>query len=158
MILRPAQASDADGMSAVLEALVTARKRTKPSDAGFVLAHYIQHPNRIECYVAVSDEGDILGFQSLKIAVEGNAYGAPVGWGVIGTHVHPQAVRRGVGTALFQKTLQAARLSGVPAIDALIGAQSAEGLAYYDAMGFRDYRFEQGAVGKSIAVQPGPGL
>lgn len=153
MIVRPARQSDASGISAVLGALVKAGKRSKRSDVHFAQSHYIDHPNKIQCHVAVADDGEILGFQSIKMAEENNGYGAPPGWALIGTHVSPRAVRCGVGRALFIATMKAAQTSGVPAIEAFIGASNKEGQAYYEAMGFRDYRTTEGAVCKSIAVK-----
>ncbi len=96
--------------------------------------------------------GRVLGFQSLKRAVENNPYGAPVGWGVIGTHILPSAARRGIGRALFEATLGIARELELPAIDATIGINNAEGLAYYEAMGFREYRRNADAISKSFAL------
>jgi len=145
MNIRPATPDDADGIAAVLKDLVAAGKRTSQSDADFVLSHYITHPDSIECSVAVDEKGKILGIQSLRHAVIDNAYDVEPGWGIIGTHIHPSAARRGIGKALFRVTLAAAKSAKLPAIDATIGAQNAEGLAYYSAMGFQDYRTMDGA-------------
>jgi hypothetical protein len=49
---------------------------------------------------------------------------------------------------LFAQTLDAALGFGLTSIDATIGADNAEGLAYYEAMGFREYRQLEGAVSK----------
>ena len=113
MIVREANVDDADGVSGVLTELLAAGKRSKASDPGFALNHYIADPDRILCSVAVDDDGTILGFQSLKHAREGNPYGTPVGWGIIGTHVRPTAARRGVGRALFAVSEAAARGAGI---------------------------------------------
>ena len=143
--------ADAESISGVLREIAAAGKRSKPSDVDFARLHYVNDPDRIRCSVAVHD-GRILGFQSLKWAVEGNPYGAPVGWGVIGTHIRPSAARRGVGRALFRETLLAARDHDLPAIDATIAATNAEGLAYYAAMGFVDYRQVDGARCKRFSI------
>lgn len=148
--IREARDSDAAGMSALLQALTHAGKRTRPSDAAFALSHYINGPHQIRCSVAVAATGEVLGFQSLKLATAGNPYGVATGWGIIGTHIAPTAARRGVGRALFGVTLTAAKAAGLPAIDATIGAGNAEGLAYYEAMGFRDYRQSEEAISKSF--------
>ena len=139
-------------MGAVLEELVLANKRTKRSDPEFARAHYVKHPDRLECVVAEDENGAVLGFQSLKIAREGNAYGTPVGWGIIGTHIRPSAARRGVGTRLFAATREAARRAGLAAIEAYIGAGNAEAQAYYEAMGFRTYRHADGVVAKAYEI------
>ena len=153
-LTRPAVPEDAEGMAAVLMELVAAGRRRKPADAGFVLAHYIAHPDRIECSVALGPEGTILGFQSLKLAVAGNVYGVTPGWGIIGTHVSPAAARRGVGKALFAATRAAAERAGLTDIDATIGAGNATAQSYYEAMGFRDYGDEPGAARKRYRVGP----
>jgi len=152
VIIRSTQRCDATGIASVLEALVLSGKRKKRSDAAFALSHYIEHPNRIECVVAIGADGDVLGFQSLKRALKDNVYGAPVGWGIIGSHINPKAARRGVGTALFQTTYNVAHAAGVPAIDASIGEANVQGQAFYEAMGFRDYRTATGAVCKALRV------
>ncbi|WP_170468050.1 GNAT family N-acetyltransferase [Ruegeria arenilitoris] len=149
--IRKAVLADAEGISGVLREIAAAGKRNKPSDVDFVRQHYVIDPDRIRCSVAAQDNR-ILGFQSLKWAVDGNPYGAPVGWGVIGTHIRPSAARRGVGRALFRETLLAARAHDLPAIDATIAAKNAEGLAYYAAMGFVDYRQLDGAQCKRFTI------
>ena len=144
--------ADAEGISRVLQELVAAKKRTRPADLAFVRDHYIGHADRIQCFVAEDGDGTILGFQSLKMCRENNDYGTPPGWGSIGTHVSPRAARRGVGARLFEATRLAAREAQVPAVEAYIGADNREGQAYYEAMGFRDYRNADGAVCKRYVV------
>ncbi len=145
---RSAQETDAEGIASVLQDLVEAGKRTKPCTSEFVLGHYIDHPDGIRCTVAADEIGRILGFQSLKHAVADNPYDVAVGWGIIGTHIRPSAARRGIGRGLFAKTFEAARKFGLTSIDATIGAKNSEGLAYYEAMGFREYRTQKHAVSK----------
>ncbi|WP_234995236.1 GNAT family N-acetyltransferase [Ruegeria meonggei] len=67
---------------------------------------------------------------------------------MIGTHIRPSAARRGVGRALFHPTLRAVQASGTTVIDATISSRNDEGLAYYSAMGFVDYRQGTGTVSK----------
>ena len=150
MIIRPAQKEDAAGVAGVLHDLVIAGKRSKRHDLEFALAHYITHLNKIECHVAESEDGRILGFQSIKLAKSGNEYGAAAGWALIGTHITPKAARRGIGKALFAFTLRAARKAHVPAIEAFIGQSNLAGQAYYDALGFVDYRRTEDAICKSF--------
>lgn len=153
MRIKPARSADAAGVGAVLEELVLANKRTKRSDPEFARTHYVEHPDRIECVVAEGEDGAVLGFQSLKLAREGNAYGTPARWGIIGTHIRPSAARRGVGTRLFTATREAARTVGLTTIEAYIGARNSEAQAYYEAMGFRTYRHANGAVVKAYEVR-----
>jgi ribosomal protein S18 acetylase RimI-like enzyme len=137
-------------MSDVLEELIAAGKRSNAGDPAFVLSHYIAHPQRLHCFVALGKDEEIFGFQSLKQAHEGNPYGTPVGWGIIGTHIRPSATRMGVGSRLFAATLTAARRAGLPAIEAYISKENAPALAYYEALGFRDYRRSEGIICKKL--------
>jgi len=146
--LRDVRESDADGLADVLSEIFKAGKRLTAGSKDFVHERYIHDPQRIRCTVAVDPDGRILGFQSLKEAEKDNLYGTPVGWGVIGTHIRPSAARMGIGRKLFACSLEAARAHGLPAIDATIGKDNAEGLAYYEAMGFRAYRHAPGEISK----------
>jgi GNAT superfamily N-acetyltransferase len=90
----------------------------------------------------------------LQIAPEGNPYGAPAGWGVIGTHLYPEASGQGIGRTLFAVTRAAAEAARLPAIEALISADNVQGLGYDSAMGFVDYRETPTAVGKKLVLTP----
>ncbi|WP_234170887.1 GNAT family N-acetyltransferase [Ruegeria pomeroyi] len=147
MIVRQADAADAAAMSAVLQPILTGWNSARRGDAATVLGHYIAHPDRLSCAVACAG-ARILGFQSLKVARERNDYDLPAGWGIIGTYVAGDAGRRGIGRALFGETLAAAQRAGLAHIDATIGANNAQGLAYYTALGFQTWRALDGAVGK----------
>ncbi|MEM9796923.1 MAG: GNAT family N-acetyltransferase [Pseudomonadota bacterium] len=150
--VKEATAEDAAAMSQVLRDILIVWESHRPSSVAHVLAHYVNHPDRLRCSVAVNDGGEILGFQSLKRATEGNAYGLPEGWGIIGTYVGAKAAGRGVGKALFASSLDAAREANVTEIDATIGASNASGLAFYDAIGFQTYRTKPGAVCKKYTL------
>jgi ribosomal protein S18 acetylase RimI-like enzyme len=153
MIVRPATSADAQGMSRLLARILAGWNSMRPSDPDHVRRFYIEHPDRVQCSVAIGDEGEILGFQSLRRATEGNQYGVSVGWGIIGTYVSPDAGRRGIGSALFAASRQAAADAGLPAIDATIGADNLQGLAYYEAMGFRTYRTGPGTDSKCYRLR-----
>lgn len=150
--VRAARTGDAGEMSAILAPILAGWNSDRPSAPAHVLAHYIEHSDRIACSVAVDAAGEILGFQSLKAARPGNPYGLPEGWGIIGTYVRATAGRQGVGKALFAASLRAAKAAGVSEIDATIGADNALGLGYYEALGFRTYREKPGAVCKKLIV------
>jgi GNAT superfamily N-acetyltransferase len=152
VLIREAVSTDAAAMSDVLEELVAAGKRSRAADPGFALSHYIDHPHRLHCFAALDERGRMLGFQSLKVAREGNPYETPLGWGIIGTHVRPSAARMGVGSRLFAATLQAAREARLPAIEAYIGEQNGAALAYYETLGFRTYRRSDGIVCKALRL------
>ena len=153
MEIREARVSDAEAISDLLEELIAAGRRTKPGHAHFALSHYIRHPDRLHCFVAVGENGRILGLQSLKLAREGNAYGTPTGWGIIGTHVRPSTARMGIGSRLFSATLAGARQAKLPAIEAYIGEENSAALDYYEALGFRAYRRSDGAICKAYRLR-----
>ncbi|MCK8483238.1 GNAT family N-acetyltransferase [Aliiroseovarius sp. S2029] len=155
METRRAVMEDAADISIFLKELADLGKRSRPWDEAFVRDYYINNPDGIRCSVAVDDDGTILGMQALSLAVPDNIYGVTPGWGIIGTHVNPSAARRGVGKALLAATIKAARDAGLMHIDATIGATNAEGLGYYEAMGFRTYRTKDGAVCKRFRVPQG---
>ncbi len=148
MDIRAATPDDAPGISALLQALIKAGKRTSPGDLGFVMESYIEQPHAIRCSVAVDDDGTLLGFQVLLRAVEGNRFDTPVGWGIVGTHVSPLAARRGVGSRLFAETRRIAADAGLENLEAFIAMTNVEGQAYYEAMGFRTYRIADVSVCK----------
>lgn len=143
--LRPARSSDAEDMTEVQNAIYRAGLRAEPVDVGLIRERYLDSPIRIACTV-VEQEGRVVGFQSLSWARPGNRYGVTVGWGIIGTHIHPDTGRSGLGRRLLVESLAAARAVGLEHIDASIGAANAPGLAYYSAMGFVPYREDPAGV------------
>ncbi|WP_246617972.1 hypothetical protein [Rhizobium populisoli] len=83
MNIRTATEDDVASMSAMLEKLVAAGRRTMPTDEDYVRDHYVANPLVIRCSLAEDEDGSLLGFQSLIRAVKGNPYDTPVGWGII---------------------------------------------------------------------------
>lgn len=154
--IRAAVAGDAVEMSAILTEILTTWGSERARSPEHIRAFYIKHPDQVSCVVAANEAGDILGFQSLKRAVEGNPYDVTSGWGVIGTYVKQGITGRGIGSRLFAATSQSARLSGFHKIDATIGNGNAAGQRYYEAMGFRTYRTKQGAVCKCFTLPSDP--
>lgn len=148
MQIRPAYPNDAAALNSILQDLIAAEKRAKPSSPAFTLSHYIAHPDQIQCSLAIDQNGQALGFQSLKRATQGNPYGTPIGWGIIGTHIRSSAARRGVGRALFEHTKHAAQANNIREIEALIGATSPIALAFYTSLGFQTYKETADEVGK----------
>lgn len=155
MRTRSATPNDVPAMSRVLLAIIAHTGRQRPSDEAFVLSAYVSNPASLRCTVATDEADRVLGFQSLIRAEAGNRYDVPPGWGVIGTHVDPQAHRLGVGKALFKSSLEAARQAGLDQIDAYISADNPGALTYYEAMGFRTYRLRDGVVQKAFALGAG---
>lgn len=143
--LRSALSTDADDMAEVQNAIHRAGLRSSPVTVALVRERYLEGGHRVACTVAVRG-GRVVGFQSLQRAWPGNPYDVAQGWGIIGTHIRPDAGRSGLGRRLFASTLIAARAAGVEHIDASIGADNAGALAYYAALGFTPYREGDGTV------------
>lgn len=129
----------------VQNAIYRAGLRVSPVDASMVRERYLDTETSIACTVA-EQGGTVVGFQSLVRAHSGNPYAVPEGWGIIGTHIHPDAGRAGVGRRLFAVSLAAAKAAGLKHVDASIGADNAPALAYYAAMGFVPYREGDGVI------------
>lgn len=144
IVLRPATLADADAMAEVQNAIHAAGLRATPSSPALILERYINASGRIACTVAQRG-GQVLGFQSLKRAGPDNPYGVTSGWGIIGTHIRPDAGRSGIGRRLFAQSLHYARDAGLRHIDATIADDNGAALAYYQAMGFTPYRKTDGA-------------
>ncbi len=143
--LRPATPDDADALAAVQNAIFAAGLRKTPVDADRMRAIYLDLPQTLALTVA-ERQGKVLGFQWLGRAWPGNEYGVAPGWGMIGTHIRPDARRSGIGRRLFAETLAAAQRAGLAHIDASIGDDNAPAFAYYQAMGFRPYRKSEGRI------------
>lgn len=137
--IRPARLTDAEDMAEVQNAIYRAGLRASPVDVALVRERYLDTAYGVACTVAEQD-GRVVGFQSLTRAWPGNPYGVAEGWGIIGTHIRPDAGRSGIGRRLFAASLAAAKIAGLKHIDASIGADNAPALAYYAAMGFKPYR------------------
>src|SRR5690625_271959 len=138
-------------MAEVQNAIYRAGLRARPVDDALVRERYLDVADSVACTVA-DREGLGLGFQSLRRSWPGNPYDVPEGWGIIGTHVHPDVGRSGIGRRLFAISLYAAKASGVGCIDASIGADNAPALAYYSAMGFIPYRQTDGVIPHRLAL------
>lgn len=126
-------------------AIFRAGLRASSVDVAQVRERYLDMEHRVACTVA-EQEGRIVGFQSLKRAWPGNPYDVADGWGIIGTHIRPDAGRSGLGRRLFATSLAAAKAAGLRHIDATIGVGNAPALAYYSAMGFTPYRESDDAI------------
>lgn len=149
--IRPARPTDAEDMAEVQNAIYRAGLRASPVDVALVRERYLGMDDNVACTVA-EREGRVVGFQSLMRAWPGNPYGVAEGWGIIGTHIHPDAGRSGLGRRLFAASLAAARAAGLRHIDASIGATNAPALAYYSAIGFVPYRESGGTIAHRFDV------
>ena len=151
LILRDGTADDVAAMSAFLTRLQEMGIRKLPADPGFVLDSYVNAPNKVKLTVAELD-GRVVGLQILKRAQANDPYETPEGWGSVGTHLDPDHRRQGIGRKLFGESFAAARDAGLPWIDASIGDDNADGLAYYEAMGFETHATPPGRIRKRVSV------
>jgi ribosomal protein S18 acetylase RimI-like enzyme len=141
--IRAAIPADADALAALLNQIIDAGGTTahlNPFDAPRMLNHYIAPPLAISCFVAQVG-GTIAGFQALEWS-DPNWPGPdslPADWALIASFVHADFQGRGIGKALFTKTLAAAQCAGARCIDATIRADNQGGLAFYTSLGFTDY-------------------
>ncbi|SLN52047.1 Acetyltransferase (GNAT) family protein [Roseivivax jejudonensis] len=152
MRIRPTEAEDVEGISAMLTALTAAGKRTRPSDPDFVRATYVANPQLVASHVAEDDDGRIIGLQVVMRAGPDDPFGVPEGGGSIGTHVAPDAGRRGIGRALFARTRPMAEAAALKTLDASIADDNDDGLAYYEAIGFRTDRTGDGRIVKRMTL------
>lgn len=150
--IRSARPTDAEDMAEVQNAIYRAGLRANPVDVALVRERYLAMEHRVACTVAEQD-GKVVGFQSLKRAWPGNPYDVAEGWGIIGTHISPEAGRSGLGRRLFTTSLAAAKAAGLRHIDATIGAENSPALAYYAAMGFTPYREGNDAIPHRFDVE-----
>jgi L-amino acid N-acyltransferase YncA len=131
MIIRIAEATDALGMTALLNMVIAKGGTTAheaPKTEAEVLYDYIEGPDVLSAVIA-EEAGTIIGWQTV-----GLAGGDPH----IGTFVQPDLQAKGVGAALFALTLQTLRKTRTDYIIAWIRADNVPGLAYYARIGFRD--------------------
>jgi ribosomal protein S18 acetylase RimI-like enzyme len=99
------------------------------------------------------DEGRLSGFQALEWCDPEwpGEDRLPPDWAVIATYVDPGTRARRAGSVLFDKTAQAAKEAGVRFIDATIRKENIGGLAFYEKMGFIDYRSSAETISKQFA-------
>ena len=144
LIVRPARRSDAKSMSEFLNELIVQGESTahrQPFNADRIIDSYIDSKLGICCFSAVDDD-EVIGFQALDWADPDWAGPDRLSpdWAIIATYVAVGRQGKGVGRKLFAATRAAARLAGVQRIDATIRRGNAVGQAYYDRIGFIDYR------------------
>lgn len=102
-------------------------------------------PDQAVWHIAEDASGSILGFQYIKP----NSALPPEACD-IATFVRVGQTGLGIGSKLFEKTAQAARVFGYRWINATIRADNESGLTYYQSRGFEDY-----ATQKSVALGNG---
>ena len=142
LTVRPVTSADAQELADLLNAII-ARGGTTALEGAFTPerldATYLTGPKVLSCVVAEDREtGRLEGFQTLTK----EPY-VPDDWGDIGTFTRIDGIQRGVGSALFAATRDNARELGLAAINAKIRADNTGGLAFYNKLGFEDYRADR---------------
>ncbi|MGI9434305.1 MAG: GNAT family N-acetyltransferase [Geminicoccaceae bacterium] len=154
MLVRTAQVSDAKPLAELINEIIarggtTAHRR--PFDEQQMIEQFINPPYGISCTVAV-ESLEIVGFQVLEWS-DPNWPGPDKlseDCGIIATYVALGCHGQGIGRKLFATTLAAAQAAGVRRIDATIRSENFGGQAYYDRMGFVDYRTGDSTVSKRL--------
>jgi L-amino acid N-acyltransferase YncA len=148
-LVRPARPEDAPALCKLLNEIIriggTTAHETPFEVAGFA-EQFLHGPGCLGCLLAEEAAGGPpLGFQALE-----RHGGLPEGWADIATFARPEPKVPGVGRALFAATVERARALGLMAINAMIRADNAGGLAYYARMGFEQY-----AVARAVPLADG---
>lgn len=138
ILIRRATRDDAGEISSLLNEIITAGGSTAletPTTAEDIAAWMANDPDQSAWHVARDSDGTLQGFQW----IERNPALPPDALD-IATFARVGGTRRGVGTALFNATKEAARALGASWINAAIRSDNPSGLAYYTRMGFVDYK------------------
>ena len=153
--IRSALPQDVDTMAAMINRIISIGGTTAyrdEFDGAKILSEFMPPKSGICCHVAI-DDLQCRGFQALLWCDpdwEGEGK-LPADWAVIATYVDPAAHGQGIGRQLFEQTAAAAKDAGVRYIDATIRKENSGGLAYYESMGFEDYREGRESVSKRFA-------
>ena len=140
LTVRDARPEDAEALAAILNRIIeiggtTAYQTPRPPET--FRADVLDREGLISCVVAEAD-GAPVGFQYLSRDER-----LPPGWATIASFARAEPKVPGVGRAMMAATLERARAAGVPSIDATIRADNAQGLGFYEAMGFRTYEVHE---------------
>lgn len=137
MMTRPAMAEDAAEMAALLNEIIEiggTTAYTEPVTAGYLQTRMAVEVEQSSWTVAVTKDGQIMGFQSIEPHPD-----LPKDSADIGSFVRVGARGQGIGSALFATSCENARALGYTKLIAVIRADNASGLAYYSGRGFQDY-------------------
>jgi ribosomal protein S18 acetylase RimI-like enzyme len=153
--IRAARPQDAGAMADILNEIISIGGTTafhQTFDEQRIVSEFVQPELCISCFVAV-DEGRLSGFQALEWCDPEwpGEDRLPPDWAVVATYVDPGTRARRAGSDLFDKTAQAAKEAGVRFIDATIRKENTGGLAFYEKMGFIDYRSSAETISKQFA-------
>ena len=156
-VIRPAHNQDIGGMTRILNEIIAIGGTTAHDrcfDYERMLDVFISPQRGISCYVAC--EGKlVLGFQALEWADPDwpGENPLPKDLWIISTYVKQSHHSKGVGAALFIKTLLAAKTAGARWIDATIRRENFGGLAFYSSLGFQDYKMDELTISKRYGLE-----
>jgi L-amino acid N-acyltransferase YncA len=150
LTIRPAAAADADQAATLLNAIIatggTTAIETQLTPAEVMHWFLLPGPEVWCCHVAEQD-GRIIGFQAVERSKR-----LPETCGEMATYAQPGHHQKGIGTALFAASSQAAKALGLTHLNALIRNDNTGGLSYYSRMGFGDDKPGADVTLKSGAV------
>lgn len=134
--IRPAGPLDAGPMADLLNEIIRIGGTTAITTelTGDGLRDWMRGARGGVWHLAEDEQGTIMGFQWIE---ESDAL--PVDATSIATFARAGATGLGIGSALFDRTRQAAADAGYKWICAKIRADNTGGLAYYRSRGFEDY-------------------
>ena len=146
--VRPTVRADAAALADLLNEIIVAGGTTAYqipfTPKRFAQAH-IDGPAVLTSVVALDGDGVPMGFQILLRDER-----LPADWGDIGTFARRGMTTRGIGSALFAATREAARGLGLVGINATIRADNVGGLTFYGKQGFVDH-----AVAPAVPLNDG---
>lgn len=134
--IRRAGGLDARAMAELLNAIIAkgdSTAMTTPVTAA-ELTRWMAAPDSA-WHLAEDAEGTLKGFQYIEPHPD-----LPKGGVDVATFVRLGESGLGIGSAMFEATKEAARALGYAHIHAIIRADNAGGLAYYQSRGFEDFR------------------
>ncbi|WP_425092346.1 N-acetyltransferase family protein [Tropicimonas sp. S265A] len=135
--IRRAGDLDARNMADLLNRIIArggATAFTEPVSRDTLMAWFRKAPDQSVWHIAEDDVGALLGFQSVEPHP-----GLPPDACDIATFVRIGQTGLGVGSRLFETTVEAARNLGYRWINATIRADNSGGLTYYQSRGFETY-------------------
>ena len=138
LMIRQVHPDDAEAIVSILNPIIEAGVYTvldTPLTVEYERDYITNFPPRGFFHVAEDQNQRIVGFESGEpYATYTHAFDHVA---VIGTFVDLKERRRGVGTRLFEATLEAASDKGYEKVFTFVRADNAESLAFYLKLGFR---------------------
>ena len=138
LVIREARPDDAQAIVSILNPIIEAGVYTvldTPLTVEYERDYIANFPQRGIFYVAEDQDQKIVGFESGEpYATYTHAFDHVA---VIGTFVDLKERRQGIGTHLFEATLEAARRTGYEKIFTFVRADNAASLTFYLKLGFR---------------------